>query len=51
MDGKGVDRFAGGAPLITDDQPRTEYFLLRRMFTDGDDRDQVTAGRLRESWP
>jgi spermidine synthase len=27
-----VDRFVGDAPLITDDHPRPEYFLLRRLF-------------------
>lgn len=25
-------RFAGGAPLITDDRPLTEYFILRGLF-------------------
>ena len=27
-----VDAFSGPGPLITDDRPRTEYFLLRRAF-------------------
>ena len=27
-----VDRFAGSGPLITDDRPLPEYFLLRRLF-------------------
>ena len=27
-----VRRFAGDAPLITDDRPRSEYFLLRSLF-------------------
>jgi len=25
---------AGPGPLVTDDRPRTEYFLLRRLFGD-----------------
>lgn len=51
MDGTDVDRFASGAALITDDHPRTEYFLLRRMFAERDDQDHVTAARLRSIWP
>lgn len=51
LDGEAVDRFAGSAPLITDDHPLTEYFLLRRMFTDRNDRGHVTASQLRASWP
>jgi hypothetical protein len=27
-----VDRFVGSGPLITDDHPLPEYFLLRRLF-------------------
>ena len=27
-----VDRFTGSGPLITDDRPLPEYFLLRRLF-------------------
>jgi spermidine synthase len=27
-----VDRFVGAGPLITDDHPLPEYFLLRRLF-------------------
>ena len=30
-----VDVFAGAGPLITDDRPRTEYHLLRRLFATG----------------
>jgi spermidine synthase len=32
MTGDEVDRFAGEGPLITDDRPLPEYFLLRRLF-------------------
>jgi hypothetical protein len=27
-----IDRFVGPGPLITDDRPYSEYFLLRRTF-------------------
>jgi hypothetical protein len=27
-----VHRFAGDGPLLTDDHPLTEYFLLRRLY-------------------
>jgi spermidine synthase len=49
MDGRDVDRFAGSAPVIRDDRPLTQYFMLRRTFIDRDDH--VSAGRLRASWP
>ena len=32
LSGDAVRAFAGPGPLITDDQPRPEYFLLRRAF-------------------
>jgi hypothetical protein len=32
LTGGAVRDFAGAGPLITDDRPRTEYFLLRRTF-------------------
>lgn len=32
LSGAQVAAFAGRAPLILDDQPKTEYFLLRRIF-------------------
>jgi len=32
LSGASVSRFAGTGPLITDDRPLTEYFLLRRSF-------------------
>jgi hypothetical protein len=32
MSGESVRSFAGPGPLITDDRPRPEYFLLRRLF-------------------
>ena len=31
LSGRDVARFVGQAPLITDDRPIVEYFLLRRM--------------------
>ncbi|MBO0689749.1 MAG: fused MFS/spermidine synthase [Candidatus Dormibacteraeota bacterium] len=45
-----VDRFAGRAPLITDDHPRTEYFALRRWFASKSDQN-VTEAQLRRLWP
>jgi hypothetical protein len=32
IEGDAVRRFAGAAPMILDDRPATEYFLLRRLF-------------------
>ncbi len=32
ISGERVGRFAGPGPLITDDRPLTEYFLLRRLY-------------------
>ncbi len=32
ISGRQVARFGGTGPLITDDQPRTEYFLLRSIY-------------------
>ena len=34
--GDAVETYAGGGPLITDDRPRPEYFLLRRWLGIGD---------------
>jgi len=31
----GVDRFAGGGPMITDDHPLTEYYVLHQLFSIG----------------
>lgn len=31
-----LERFAKGAPPVTDDHPRTEYFLLRQKYTQSD---------------
>src|SRR5919198_707886 len=45
-----VDRFAGRAPMITDDHPRTEYFILRRWFAAKDDQN-VTEAQLHKLWP
>jgi spermidine synthase len=45
-----VDRFTGNGPLITDDHPLTEYFLLNHLFNPAADRN-VTEARLRELWP
>jgi hypothetical protein len=36
LDGPTVQAFAGDGPLITDDRPRPEYFLLRRLTTPTD---------------
>ena len=43
--GADVARFAGNGPLITDDRPLTEYFLLRRLT--GRVSPPMTAGNLR----
>jgi predicted membrane-bound spermidine synthase len=32
IDGEKIGRFVGQGPLITDDRPLTEYFLLRRLY-------------------
>jgi spermidine synthase len=32
IQGDRVERFTGAGPLITDDRPLTEYFLLRRLY-------------------
>jgi spermidine synthase len=40
-----VARFTGDGPLITDDRPLPEYFLLRRLF--GPPSPRVTPGVLR----
>jgi spermidine synthase len=37
LEGDGVDAYVGDGPLITDDRPRPEYFLLRRLVA-GDTR-------------
>jgi hypothetical protein len=39
-----VTAFVGAGPLITDDHPLPEYFLLRRLFTDKSP--QATPGEL-----
>jgi len=39
-----VSRFTGDGPLITDDRPLPEYFLLRRLF--GTPSPKVTPGEL-----
>jgi hypothetical protein len=39
-----VSRFTGDGPLITDDRPLPEYFLLRRLF--GTSSPRVTPGEL-----
>jgi hypothetical protein len=40
-----VDEFVGPGPLITDNNPRTEYFLLRWLLTP--DKEYVNEQRLR----
>jgi hypothetical protein len=47
IQGDRVGRFAGPGPLITDDRPLTEYFLLRRLY--GPTFPQST--QLRENTP
>lgn len=39
-----IDRFVGSGPLVTDDHPLPEYFLLRRLFDRG--AHQVGPGEL-----
>jgi hypothetical protein len=38
IQGNAVEAFAGDAPLILDDHPSTEYFLLRRLLGPGSPR-------------
>jgi spermidine synthase len=45
IQGDEVARFAGDGPLITDDRPLPEYFLLRRLF--GPPSPQVSRSVLR----
>jgi spermidine synthase len=45
-----VDQFAGTGPMITDDQPLTEYYLLHHLFTP-DSGTHVTEAVLRRLWP
>jgi hypothetical protein len=42
-----VSRFAGPGPVITDDRPRSEYFLWRRAFMD--DQAYVDEYSLRQA--
>lgn len=42
-----VDRFVGAGPLITDDRPRSEYFLWRRLISG--DTTNITEARLRQA--
>lgn len=44
-----VDAFGGDAPLILDDRPVTEYFLLRRLF--GPPSPRMTEPNLRAATP
>jgi spermidine synthase len=44
VQGATVDRVVGDGPLITDDRPLPEYFLLRRLFDDHSPR--LTPGEL-----
>ena len=45
LDDAEVAAFAGTAPLILDDRPVTEYFLLRRLF--GTSSPPMTEANLR----
>ena len=47
LEGGQVASFAGSGPLVTDDRPLPEYFLLRRSF--GEQSPRVTPGSLAES--
>jgi hypothetical protein len=44
-----VPAFTGPGPEITDDRPRSEYFLWRRAFLD--DRSYITERMLRAATP
>ncbi|MFL5771451.1 MAG: hypothetical protein ACJ765_15365, partial [Chloroflexota bacterium] len=44
-----VRAFGEGAPTLTDDQPRTEYFLLRRLF--GPQSPKMNEANLRAATP
>jgi len=44
-EGDAVERMAGDGPLITDDRPLPEYFVLRRLF--GPESPPVSVGALR----
>jgi hypothetical protein len=43
------DRSSGGGPEITDDRPRSEYFLWRRAFMD--DRQYIGESSLLRAAP
>jgi hypothetical protein len=47
LSGADVARFARKGPLITDDRPLTEYFLLRRLI--GPESPPVSEGNLRSA--
>jgi spermidine synthase len=49
IQGDAVEAFAGDAPLILDDRPQTEYFLLRRMF--GPESPPMSEKNLRAATP
>ena len=44
-----VGRFVGDGPMITDDHPLTEYYLLHQLFNRGHDQN-VTEAVLRRLW-
>jgi spermidine synthase len=45
-----VDRFAGSGPMITDDAPLTEYYMLHALLTPNSEI-HVTEAALRALWP
>jgi hypothetical protein len=47
LGGAEVAAFAGSGPVITDDHPITEYFLLRRAF--GPSSPPMTVANLRKA--
>lgn len=45
-----VDRFAGRGPMITDDSPLTEYYLIHELMTPNS-QNHITEAQLRALWP
>jgi hypothetical protein len=45
LSGDAIDQFVGDGPLITDDRPLPEYFLIRRL-SEGERREMAHPGSL-----
>jgi spermidine synthase len=45
----GVDRFAGDGPIITDDHPLTEYYVLHQLFSPGQKVNEAVLRQLAAS--